>query len=393
MKSFDFSHIGGWNFNYNESFVRPKISITGTTSAGVEDILAWIFYHKVVGVTNFFLFVEGKAASPTVSKLLDSIPGVKTIPRTRELEVQQANSRIWNETWLSNEFHKPCNHALFVKQNLNMEMAIVMAKEAGMEWIIHLDTDELLHPGGTQDYSVLELLAKVPSEVDAVVFLNYEGAVERDDVKNPFDEVSMFKRNIVHLPINNSDLKFYLYKEATKPGNPSYFLTYSNGKSAARIQDHLRPNGAHRWSNYDKDLIELEISEAVVLHYTYTRFSDLTSRRDRCNCKPTQEDVKRCFYLKFDSSAFIIASTTPRPEMLRWYQEHVVWGDEELKRRLLKYGILTRVYTPMVIIKQLKASQVYASMITSVKDNSSSHESQGSLNGPSLGMGISSPQN
>ena len=42
-----------------------------------------------------------------------------------------------------------------------------------MEWIIHLDTDELLHPGGTQDYSVLELLAKVPSEVDAVVFLNY----------------------------------------------------------------------------------------------------------------------------------------------------------------------------------------------------------------------------
>ena len=42
-----------------------------------------------------------------------------------------------------------------------------------------------------------------------------------------------------------------MYKDATR-GNPNYFLTYGNGKSAARIQDHLRPNGAHRWHNYMK---------------------------------------------------------------------------------------------------------------------------------------------
>ena len=41
------------------------------------------------------------------------------------------------------------------------------------------------------------------------------------------------------------------YKDATN-GNPNYFLTYGNGKLAARIQDHLRPNGAHRWHNYMK---------------------------------------------------------------------------------------------------------------------------------------------
>lgn len=37
-------------------------------------------------------------------------------------------SRIWNETWLANFFYKPCNYELFVKQSLNMEMAIVMAR-------------------------------------------------------------------------------------------------------------------------------------------------------------------------------------------------------------------------------------------------------------------------
>ena len=37
-----------------------------------------------------------------------------------------------------------------------------------------------------------------------------------------------------------------------------------------------------------------------MLHYTYNRFDDLKSRRDRCDCAPTEEDAKRCFILPFD---------------------------------------------------------------------------------------------
>ncbi|KAL4573770.1 hypothetical protein LXL04_020587 [Taraxacum kok-saghyz] len=118
--------------------------------------LPWMFYHKVIGVGTFFLFVEGKAASPSVSKVLESIPGVRVIYRTKELEEKQATSRIWNETWLSSFFYRPCNYELFVKQSLNMKMAIVMARES---------------------------------------------SVERDDIKDPFIEVSMFKRNYDHFDI------------------------------------------------------------------------------------------------------------------------------------------------------------------------------------------------
>ncbi|KAM5552005.1 hypothetical protein ABKV19_026735 [Rosa sericea] len=239
---------------------------------------ALLYLHKVIGVSAFFLFVEGKAASPEVSKVLESIPGVKLIYRTKELEEQQARSRIWNETWLSSFFYKPCNYELFVKQSLNMEMAIVMARDAGMDWIIHLDTDELLHPAGAKEYSLRQLLLDVPGNVDMVIFSNYESSVERDDIKEPFTEVSMFKKNYDHVP---KDTYFGMYKESTR-GNPNYFLTYGNGKSAARIQDHLRPNGAHRWHNYMKTPNEIKLEEAAVLHYTYAKFSDLTSRRDRC---------------------------------------------------------------------------------------------------------------
>lgn len=246
-RSISFPYYRDWKFNY-KSDLKPKICITTSTSAGLDQILPWIFYHKIIGVSTFFLFVEGKAASPGVSKVLESIPEVKVIYRTRELEEKQAKSRIWNETWLSSFFYKPCNYELFVKQSLNMEMAIVMAREANLDWILHLDTDELIHPAGTREYSLRKLLSDVPQNVDMVVFPNYESSVERDDIKDPFSEVSMFKKNYDHLP---KDTYFGNYKESTR-NNPNYFLTYGNGKSAARIQHHLRPNGAHRWHNYMK---------------------------------------------------------------------------------------------------------------------------------------------
>ncbi|CAA0837918.1 Glycosyltransferase-like KOBITO 1, partial [Striga hermonthica] len=339
------------------------ICITTTTSARLEQILEWIYYHKVIGVSTFFIFVEGKAASPAVSKVLQSIPGVKVIHRTKEMEEQQAKSRAWNESWLSIFLYKPCNYELFVKQNLNMEMAIVMAREADVDWILHLDTDELMHPAGAREYSLRELLSEMPADVDTVVFPNYESSVERDDIQDPFTEVSMFKKNYDHL---TKATYHGMYEESAR-GSANYFMTYANGKSAARIQDHLRPHGAHRWHNYMKTPNKVKVEEGAVLHYTYAKFSDLTSRRDRCGCKPTKEDVKRCFMLEFDRDAFIIASTATNEEMLNWYREHVVWTDRTLNLKLLRKGILLRIYTPMTIIQGLRESGIFGSIIASAQ--------------------------
>ncbi|KAK8593162.1 hypothetical protein V6N13_043228 [Hibiscus sabdariffa] len=379
-----FPYYGDWKFGF-EANLKPKICITTSTSAGLEQILPWMFYHKVIGVTTFYLFVEGHAASPNVSRVLESVPGAKVIYRTRELEEQQAKSRIWNETWLASFFYKPCNYELFVKQSLNMENAIVMARDAGVDWIIHLDTDELIHPAGASEYSLRQLLLDLPSNVNMVVFPNYESSVERDDIKDPFSEVSMFKKNYDHLP---KDTYFGYYRESTR-GNPNYFLTYGNGKAAARIQDELRPNGAHRWHNYKTVPNEIKLDEAAVLHYTYAKFSDLTSRRDRCGCKPTKEDVKRCFMLDFDRAAFIIASTASEEELLHWYQEHVVWGDKDLKLKLLRRGILTRIYTPMAIIQGLRESGVFSSVIANAPSTVSRDKFLSSIDSSNLTRAVS----
>ena len=58
-----------------------------------------------------------------------------------------------------------------------------------MDWILHIDTDELVYPGGSAEYSIQRALASVPDDVDTLVFPNYESLPERDDVQDPFTEV------------------------------------------------------------------------------------------------------------------------------------------------------------------------------------------------------------
>ena len=62
-----------------------------------------------------------QAAQPGAMAALAALPGVVVVPASVELRYRQEHSRIWNETWLSAFFHKPCNHELFVHQSLNME--------------------------------------------------------------------------------------------------------------------------------------------------------------------------------------------------------------------------------------------------------------------------------
>lgn len=140
-------------------------------------------------------------------------------------------------------------------------VGIEMALRDGVDWLLHVDTDELIFPSGSPAYSlqargsgggwgsngvegrlvhqsattllsepgasfflllpgaspalqrthtapsaapppyffVQEVLSGVPGDVDTLVFPNYESLPERDDVRHPFLEVTLFKKNYAHV--------------------------------------------------------------------------------------------------------------------------------------------------------------------------------------------------
>eukprot|EP00891_Asterochloris_glomerata_P002881 jgi/Astpho2/2881/Aster-01035 len=362
----------------------PKLAFVAMTSESYNQIHLWIQYHQAIGVEIFYLFVDGQAASPEVQKQLAALPGVQVIPRDEKLVERQANSRVWNETWLAAFFHKPCNHELFVRQSLNMEDAIGYAERDNIDWILHIDTDELLYPGGSNGFSLQRILGNYAQDVDTVVFPNYEAMPESEGVQDPFTEVTLFKRNYAHV---ESDSYFKSYHTVSR-GNPNYFITYGNGKSAARIQPGLRPNGAHRWYNYFKAPNEQTDEQAAVLHYSYNKFEDLKSRRDRCDCAPTDEDAKRCFILPFDRMAFLAASLKSDEELMGWFKERLIWSDPAVVNDLTKSGLFVRIFAPQVMIRAYAAQNAHKGVPSNMIQTSPTLAEQD----PAVATQLSEPQ-
>ena len=116
----------------------------------------------------------------------------------------------------------------------------------------------------------------------------------------------------------------------------------------------LRPNGAHRWYNYFKTPKEWSSRSAAVLHYTYNRFADLKSRRDRCDCAPTKEDAKKCFILDFDRIAFMEASLKNDEELMQFFKDRLVWDNAETVTKLVNIGLFGRIYEPQLLLRGIK---------------------------------------
>ena len=78
-----------------------------------------------------------------------------------------------------------------LRQGLWGAEGIQMAFKDGIDWILHIDTDELVYPGGAAEFSLQRVLMDVPADVDTLVFPNYESLPERDDIVSPFTEVRL----------------------------------------------------------------------------------------------------------------------------------------------------------------------------------------------------------
>ena len=78
------------------------------------------------------------------------------------------------------------------------------------------------------------------------------------------------------------------------------------------------------------------------------RVSDLIGRRDRCECAPTDVDVKRCFWLSFDQQAFVAAALKTDEQLRQMFNERLVWNDSALTAQMRMRGLVQRVYAPQV---------------------------------------------
>jgi Glycosyl transferase family 2 len=182
------------------SFWEVKVGIVSMMK-DPKNIETWLGHHRKMGISKFYIRLED---TPGLEKFLKSQSDVHLI--------------IGNSTGI-NEYQE-----IQVRQTYMVDECLKIAKNDGIDWLIHIDSDELLEG----DISEIQNL---PSNVHTIVL---------DNVEAKFESIPSSQDNCF-------DAKKFLdcKNEAC--------VSYVNGKGGGRTYQNVSSFGPHRFRSVAPD--------------------------------------------------------------------------------------------------------------------------------------------
>mmetsp|Transcript_48283 Transcript_48283/g.90438 ORF Transcript_48283/g.90438 Transcript_48283/m.90438 type:complete len:734 (-) Transcript_48283:11-2212(-) len=128
------------------------------------------------------------------------------------------------------------------RQILNNEHALQRSKQLGADWLVHLDSDELLCLPKAAPAFFSEMAAK---GCTMYIFNNVEGVPETCDSTDVLRSVRVFKQNFGLIP-RNPAAGLVMFDWQLKLGG--YFFSYENGKCAVRVKHAVKCLSVCMWA-------------------------------------------------------------------------------------------------------------------------------------------------
>ncbi|MEP7083422.1 MAG: glycosyltransferase family 2 protein, partial [Betaproteobacteria bacterium] len=212
-----------------------------TTLRGAAPVLdSFLRYHLALGFAHIHLFFDD-ADDPGIV-VARGIRDDRIIVTVRGPELENA----WRQCVQFGYFAAHLGTEVMSRQCLNVEVAVQWALARGDEWLLHIDADELFYcPGQDAPTHFSGLDAQ---HIERAVYPNLEALSERFDLDDALREVTLFKTNRNTLPQGRFTPAQAALAARHPQFPPTFFLFYSNGKSAARVRPGLVPDGVHRFS-------------------------------------------------------------------------------------------------------------------------------------------------
>lgn len=219
---------------------RAGIVTTVKDFAALAD--SWCAYHLSVGFDHLFIYFDDAAEMARLNLLarfssdrITCIPhddrlrtAWKRLPRTAEALIAHASEEVQT------------------RQQLNARHAMGLAVCMGLDWLLHIDADELFHPGACGD-AASHFRQLAADGVETFCYMNYEAVPEAHGVRNPFGELSLFKRCIEAVKRTPASIEAVNVWLARSPDGGSYFYYYDNGKAAVRVHPEATTLSVHEW--------------------------------------------------------------------------------------------------------------------------------------------------
>ncbi|CAK0890289.1 unnamed protein product [Prorocentrum cordatum] len=215
------------------------------------EFATWLRYHlDYMGVERVFVEVED---TPRFNATWTALPAV-----------HRQRVTVWHPNPYEKLAHdaqqRPVNdyETLQSRQLGAMDRAKTEAASAGINWLIHIDDDELLY--SPMRRPLAEVLGAMPSDVEQAYIPNVEAVYPSAEVRNCF--------------VDTAEVNMNRYT----------FASYANGKSAVRLDgpdaEYMEPAGPHLWrqaGGYELPSLHLDEepfgSPLYVVHFESCPFS------------------------------------------------------------------------------------------------------------------------
>ncbi|PIK93525.1 hypothetical protein SYN60AY4M2_13695 [Synechococcus sp. 60AY4M2] len=135
---------------------------------------SFIRHHLALGIAHIYIFFDDPE-DPAIQVALQ-FSDVTAIPNDEALQVQQALGNV-----LYPKYGPHVGYEVMARQILNVETAIQLALDQGMDWILRIDGDELFYPGQTTAPNWFD---RVSDDIFQVTFLNHEAAPEAFEIED-----------------------------------------------------------------------------------------------------------------------------------------------------------------------------------------------------------------
>jgi len=212
--------------------MNSRAAIVTTLRDAGATLDSFIGYHLAVGFERLYLFFDDPADP--------SVEVARRYPQVTAVVGDEALRSRWKETRLyakNRRMRRYAEREVMARQALNAGLAIEMALRERIEWLLHIDSDELFYSPAA---SVGEHFAGLTARgVRHVTYPNYEAVPESAEIGDYFREVTLFKKSPWQLPPEKGP--------GADADAPHHFFYYYEGKSAARLCEGLIPRGVHEF--------------------------------------------------------------------------------------------------------------------------------------------------
>jgi hypothetical protein len=210
-----------------------------------------LLFHRHLGVERVYLYDDGSSdGTPETVRDLEFVSTRTSVSSDRFRDRETDSTFLRTDTWAT------------VRQRLNAWAALEEARDDRLDWLLHLDADELVCPDlrHAPAGQLREFFAGIPAAVAQVRFPTLEAVQRRTVYRDVFAEETLFKlpqgriRRRVRDPLRGRELRV------------DGFYGHRAGKSAVRTAVPARPRSPHVFMAPDGGKLESQWAGSH-LHY------------------------------------------------------------------------------------------------------------------------------